>query len=109
MKPEELKKIAEAMGYDAEINEFEGEYVTIPVEYSIKGEGVFQEVDIFNPESNPAQLIEVIKWLLSCGYTIDEGENGYYHVRHDGIMVVYSSLLFEQAILQAALKQAEVL
>lgn len=100
MKPDDLKLIAEWMGYSArtrgELNDVE---IIVCDEHGESGY-------IYNPETNPAQLLEIVKRLLDRSYIIKHLSDGYYCFHWiSEERPAYES--FEQAVLQAALQKAK--
>jgi hypothetical protein len=90
-KPETLKAIAEAMGYSVYIDEY----------HSVKIHGTPTKISYpFNPETNPAQLMEVIKWLIDSGWKLGKEDDEYYFFSKS--INYLGSKSFEQAIMQAA-------
>ena len=95
--PETLKSIAEAMGY-----EYEGTHENGNVWCSKKG-----IVSKYNPPNNPAQLLELIEWLLKKGW-------GFSYI--DGIGFVFKLLWeppvlnksFPHAVMAAVIKELEL-
>ena len=108
--PETLKKIAEALGHDGFIVKDGRKSVfyhiyTEPLRDIPRGRE-FRKNILFDPESNPAQLVEVIKWLLECGWDIKNFHgNTCLSKLQTGLPITIEGEIFETAIMQAAAKQ----
>ena len=107
MKPETLKKIAEAMGYDiSEKFDFIPDPDTVYLGDCSATAFRMRNCDKFNPTSNPAQLLEVVKLLVRYGWHIKYNlSESYYYVCNDYMQKCFADESLETAIMLAAEKQ----
>jgi len=97
-----LKLIAEALGYNILHDQVFNDEIVILLEPEER-----HLPDRFTPETNPAQLVEVIKWLLKEGWKFQYLEGHGFRLRHtDKPYTTVAS--FEQAVMQAAAQQVRV-
>jgi len=112
-QPETLKKIAEAMGYETDVYIENSGRVNIwvksgkdtkyPEQPSLAPKVVTDRWDIFSPETNPAQLVEVEDFVFNKPMSEIGCVNGQWYYK-DGIVSVYGGTR-KDVIMQAAAKQ----
>ena len=90
MKVEQLKKVAELLGYTI-VRNCNGHWAVNKCE----GSGVW----IFNPEENPAQLLECIEYLLYKRFHIYKTEWGLY--RMVNAVNIHSGKALTEAVMTA--------
>ena len=92
MKPETLKRIAEALGYKTD---------------NRGGEIIAYGWGEYDPESNPAQLLEIIEWLKSTICCTSDGVWIVYNGTDDFGLAFPSSRSKGKTLAEAVLAAAE--
>ena len=108
MKPETLKKIAEAMGY--EVRPVKGMYDEELPPYVVKVYDSHACINghIFYPTETPSQLVEVVEWLLKSGWEIGASRGRYFcRKTMNDAWVKYINNSFCEVTMQAAAKEVE--
>jgi len=100
MEAESLRKIAEALGYEAKVTPSRCSIKTYPYDYCPK----LERWKLFDPKTNPAQLLEIIEKLIHLhNLKIQGGFSGTDTIitDRDGSQIAYGKTLPE-AVLNAA-------
>ena len=110
ISPEQLKKVAEYMGYEARIIDKGCPSENVYIKTKTKGEFHYLEYGIeYNPLQNSDQCLELMEKLLDSGHSICKLGN-FYHVefwQFDDCSMSMSAKTINEAVTLAAISYVE--